>query len=217
MTASPEEEQQGSEETTAPLRLVHAEETQFVYKFRPEHYDEGAVARKIGELTTYASEHHRDFLGGKSGILLEVEHRNKRRALAARIFCEFGMIEGALLSEEELAEVKAAKEQAYRKSKKQIDREANSPTATDVLSDAGRAFVERFYDPAEATAAARPTSATNDLIDAYYEHPVIKTLNSWARLIGTSNEYMRKDAVLLQRASAIMLERIGETQNSSDL
>jgi hypothetical protein len=215
MTASPNEQSKTTRETH--LSLVHASEEPLVTSFDARKYDEGAIARRIGPLTTYASEHYREFLGGKSGVILEVEHRNKRRALAVRIFQKFGMLEGALRSDEELAKVLAAKKAAYKTSKTEKDREANTATATDVLSDTGRAFIEQYYDPAERAVETRPKSELSGVIEAYFDHPVIKTTNSWARQIGESDDNMLKDAILLQRASAIILEHIGEPRADEDL
>jgi hypothetical protein len=200
--------------TDAHLSLVPSDAEGLLTHFQSTEYSDGEIARKISRLATYGSEHYRDFLGGKSGILLEVEHRNKRRALAARIFQEFGMLENALKTDEELA-TEAATRTGRPRSKKPSEDDA--PKATDMLTEVGITFVNQYYDPAEAEVESRPRTEVSDVIEAYFDHPVIKTTNSWARIIGSSNEHMRTDAVLLQRASALILEHIDEAKPSEEL
>jgi hypothetical protein len=187
-----------------------------------EHFDraslsEGAMAVRISILSTYASEHYRDYLAGKSGIDWEVERRNTRRVLAARIFQEFGMLAGAVKTDDEISASFAASKAAAAKAKNIAEANEKGPKATDGLTGVGRNFVQTFYDPAEREAAAMAKADVFELIESRFRHPVVRTTNSWVMLSGKSNEHMREDAVMLQRAAAILLENIDEAEYKEDL
>lgn len=185
--------------------------------FEPDAFSDGSIAAGISIVATHAAEHYREYLAGKSGIDWEVERRNYRRMMAARIFQQFGMLDGVVKTDPEIAAEFAEAKEAASKARSATEAIEKGPKATDGLTDEGKKFVETVYDPAERTAAQISRSDMFDLIEARFKHPVVRATNSWVLLSGKSNEHMREDAVMLQRAAAIILENMGEPEYKEDL
>lgn len=165
--------------------------------------DEVEVAKRLGVLVGEATVEYRRGIAAKHGDVLDYERLLQRRLFVVRAMREFGMLDELRPAwAEKVVLTDAAEAHAATGTKKDFD-----PSTIDIPKLADAEVAKTFYDDAEKAAQDMPRAEINDLIDARFSHPLIRTANSWVR---TNGEPISSDAVLIMRATAVLLESLGE-------
>lgn len=179
------------------LQLVPGAPESTVRPFNRDHFSEGKIAIKIGELATDIKEEYQRNFSASNADIYDMKRGVKRRIMAARIFQAFNMLDTVVpnpATEAVEDTPKESPEGKYLSDKKRDEIQWPSDIPEDFATEyAAREKQLEQYDRGQLI----------DLVDEYYEHPVIRTTLVLGRI--TEKGPLSEDSVAVQRVAALMI------------
>lgn len=195
--------QQHTPETTPPDSLLRAvpdaTPPPLLVPLEEDRFTEGAIADRIGHVVTDIKEEYQRNFSASNGDVYDMKRAVKRRIIAARIFQAFDMLDTVIPNPAQTAPDEEDTPDKPQRGKNKDDEKRDKIAWP---ADIPPAFASE-YAAREKQLEDYDRGQLIDLVDEYYEHPVIRTTLALGRI--TEKGPLSEDSVAVQRVAALMI------------